>query len=165
MCPRLSHPSDLCSSGHCSSEALDSGRESGGGASPPAARYEAYLHYVDDFILFADDTATLWTWHKAIVERLARLRVILHPGAHPRPVTEGLPFLGSVVYPSRRRLKQRKGIHFVSELRRMSDDYTTCEIGFDATTASVRGWVNHTRYANITGLRAAILSATLPRPR
>lgn len=99
--------------------ALDSGRGSAGRLrSPPAA---AYLRLVDDSILFADLTATLQTWHRAIVKPLARLRVTLHPGAHPRPVSEGLPFLGFVVYLDRRRLKRRKGIHFASKLQRIAE--------------------------------------------
>ncbi|MEA3339918.1 MAG: RNA-directed DNA polymerase, partial [Chloroflexota bacterium] len=46
-----------------------------------------YLRYVDDFLLFAGDNPTLWEWREAVVERLARFRLTIHPGAHPRPVT------------------------------------------------------------------------------
>ncbi|MBN1922332.1 MAG: RNA-dependent DNA polymerase, partial [Anaerolineae bacterium] len=74
-------------------------------------RCQGYVRYVDDILFFADDKSTLWTWKAAISERLARLRLTAHPGAHPRPVTEGIPFLGFVLYPDRRRLKRRKGIH------------------------------------------------------
>ena len=48
----------------------------------------------------------------ALIERLARLRLTIHPGAQPQPVTEGVPFLGFIVYPEQRRLKRRKGLHF-----------------------------------------------------
>ncbi|MGC9396218.1 MAG: RNA-directed DNA polymerase, partial [Anaerolineae bacterium] len=54
----------------------------------------AYLRYVDDFILFANDKAVLQCWNDAIIARLARLRLTIHPGAQARLVTEGLPFLG-----------------------------------------------------------------------
>ncbi len=67
---------------------------------------------VDDFLLFADDKATLWAWKAAVERRLARLRLTIHPGAHPRPVSEGIPFLGFVTYPDHRRLKRRKGIYY-----------------------------------------------------
>ena len=64
----------------------------------------AYLRYVDDFLLFADDKKTLAVWRDLIVERLARFRLTLHEGsAHPRPSTEGIPLLGFVVYPEHRR--------------------------------------------------------------
>ena len=59
----------------------------------------AYLRYVDDFLLFADDKATLWRWRGEIIDFLATLRLTLHESrCHPQPVTEGIPFLGFVVY-------------------------------------------------------------------
>jgi hypothetical protein len=36
-------------------------------------------------------------------------------------VGEGIPFLGFVVYPERRRLKRRKGIYFRRRLQRLVD--------------------------------------------
>ncbi|MFQ5614651.1 MAG: reverse transcriptase domain-containing protein, partial [Anaerolineae bacterium] len=84
-------------------------------------RCKAYLRYVDDFLLFADDKQTLWRWRKAIIERLARFRLALHEArCHPRPVTEGIPFLGFIVFPTRRRLKRRKGIHYRRRLKQQS---------------------------------------------
>jgi retron-type reverse transcriptase len=117
-----------------------------------------YARYVDDLALFADDKATLWAWREAVSERLAGLRLTLHPGAHPRPVGEGLPFLGFVVYPNRRRLKRRKGLHFQRKLRRLLNDYEAGLIPLETVTASVQGWANHTRYGNTVGLRKAVLS-------
>src|SRR2546428_5191630 len=69
-------------------------------------RCQGYVRYVDDMLLFAADKATLWEWKAALQERLAALRLIIHPGAHPRPVDEGIPFLGFTVFPQRRRLKR-----------------------------------------------------------
>ena len=89
-------------------------------------RCEGYLRYVDDFALFADDKATLWAYREALVERLARLRLTIHPGAQPRPVTEGLPFLGFIVYPDRRNLKRRKGVHFRRRFRALAERYSSC---------------------------------------
>jgi retron-type reverse transcriptase len=122
-------------------------------------RCEAYLRYVDDFLLFADDKATLWHWKEALERRLKRFRLTIHPGVHPRPVIEGLPFLGFVVYPYRRRLKRRKGIHFRNHLRDLVHAYQAEEIPLAQVTASVQGWVNHTRYGNTVGLRKAIVGA------
>jgi hypothetical protein len=120
-------------------------------------RCKGYLRYVDDFVLFAEDKATLWAWHRALVARLARLRLTIHPGAHPRPVTEGLPFLGFVVYPDRRRLKRRKGIHYRRRFRTLLQQYAEGEISLDEVTASARGWANYARYGNTVGLRKAVL--------
>lgn len=117
-----------------------------------------YVRYVDDFLLFAHDKTTLWRWKASLVQRLARFRLIIHPGAHPRPVTEGIPFLGFVVYPERRRLKRRKGLHFRRRFRNKIQQYQAGEISLEQVTASVAGWVNHTRYGNTVGLRKAVLS-------
>ena len=120
-------------------------------------RCGAYLRYVDDFLLFADEKALLWEWLAATEERLGRLRLTIHPGAHPRPVTEGIPFLGFVVYPARRRVKRRNGVNFQRRLRRLAEGYADGSVTLDQVTASVRGWVNHVRYGNTVGLRKAVL--------
>ena len=120
----------------------------------------AYLRYVDDFILFADDKRTLWQWHEAILERLTALRLTAHlERAHPRPVTEGLPFLGFEVHPTHRRLKARKGISHRRKFKGLIADFEAGQIGFDRLDASVRGWVNHVRYGDTWGLRRAILGS------
>ena len=62
-------------------------------------RCKAYVRYVDDLLLFAGEKPTLWAWKKAIEARLAGLRLTIHPGAHPRPVSEGFPFLGFTLSP------------------------------------------------------------------
>ena len=108
-------------------------------------------------LLFADDKATLQGWLPEVERRLARLRLTLHPGAHPRPVTEGIPFLGFLVFPEHRRLKRRKGIAFVRRLRVLAARCAAGEIALDQVHASVRGWINHVRYANTIGLRKGVL--------
>jgi len=124
-----------------------------------------YLRFVDDFLLFADAKAVLWDWRESLIERLATLRLTIHPGAHPRPVTEGIPFLGFVVYPDRRRLKRRKGVHYRRRFRELVFRYTAGEITLDALTASARGWANHARYGNTVGLRKAVLGKAFSAPR
>ena len=119
-------------------------------------RCPAYVRYVDDFLLFADDKVTLWHWRDAIIARLAALRLTIHDGAHPRPVTEGVPFLGFIVFPERRRLKPRKGLHFRRKLRVLLSAYRKGEIPFEQVTPSVRSWANHVRYGNTVGLRKAV---------
>jgi RNA-directed DNA polymerase len=58
-------------------------------------RCPGYVRYVDDLLLFSDDKPSLWHWRDAVVKRLAGRRLVIHPGAHARPVEEGIPFLGS----------------------------------------------------------------------
>jgi hypothetical protein len=119
-------------------------------------RCKGYLRFVDDFLLFAGDKATLWQWREAVVAYLASLRLTLHlTCAQVRPVTEGLPFLGFVVYPQRRRLKGRKVVHFRRRMRRRLVDYQAERITLDQVSASVQGWVEHVRHGNTIGLRKA----------
>jgi hypothetical protein len=125
-------------------------------------RCRAYLRYVDDMLLFADDKGQLWRWKAAVEGKLAQLRLTLHPAAHPRPVAEGIPFLGFVTYPEKRCLKRRKGIHYRRRLKRLIQDYTAGRISLADLSASVLGWVNHVRYGNTVGLRNSVLNFSIP---
>lgn len=128
-------------------------------------RCPAYERYVDDLLLFSDDKAQLRAWKAALVERLARLRLTIHEEcAQPRPVIEGIPFLGFIVFPEHRRLKRRKGAVFVRRLRTLAARCAAGEIALDDLHASVRGWINHVRYANTIGLRKGVLGRTPIHP-
>jgi hypothetical protein len=116
------------------------------------------VRYVDDLLFFAADKATLWQWQQAIEEKLAALRLTIHPTTHPRPVTEGIPFLGFVLYPTHRLLKRRKGIHFRRKLRQLLSGYQAGEVTTKQIDVTVQGWINHVRYGDTWGLRQALLA-------
>jgi RNA-directed DNA polymerase len=126
-------------------------------------RCGGYVRYVDDFLMFAEDKALLWQWKTALQSRLAGLRLTIHAASCPRPVAEGISYLGFVLDPQRRRLKRRKGLYYRRKLQGLLDAYTRDDINLAQITASVQGWVNHARYANTVGLRAAILGALVLR--
>ena len=126
---------------------------------------KGYVRYVDDLLLFADDKERLWMWRAAVVGKLAELRLTVHPSAHPRPVTEGIPFLGFHIFPDRMRLKRRKGIAYRRRFRGLLRQYATGEVGLDVVNASVRGWVNYARFGNTVGLRKALLTREIVLPR
>ena len=112
-----------------------------------------YLRYVDDFLLFSDSKRELIDWRRAIIARLAYDRLTIHErSAHPKPVTEGIPFLGFMIFPDSRRLKQRKGFAFRRKLRHLVRTGAQLKI-----KASVQGWINHACYADTHGLRTAVL--------
>ena len=110
-----------------------------------------------NFLLFADDKQTLHSWHAALRERLASLRLTIHPHAQPRPVTEGVPFLGFIVYPTHRRVKPRKVVHYRHKLRCQLAKYRAGEIDQQAVQSSILGWLNHVQYGDTWGLRSAVL--------
>ena len=117
-----------------------------------------YIRYVDDFLLFADDKPTLHAWKQQIIAFLATLRLTLHEdAAQVRPVNEGLPFLGFVVYPDHRRLKPRSGRSFCRRLAAQIRAYHAGEISQADVGASVRGWIAHVEHGDTWGLRRAVL--------
>jgi len=127
-------------------------------------RCPAYLRYVDDFALFSNDKAELWAWKRAMVERLAAWRLILHEtSAQVVPVESGIPWLGFVVYPAYRRVKARNVVKFTRRLRLRWAEYAAGRITFAEFDASVQGWINHVRYADTWGLREHILGQPLRR--
>ena len=114
---------------------------------------EAYVRYVDDFLLFAWEKETLWGWLTGIQSRMKRLRLTIHPHAAPRPVTEGSAFLGFKIFPQSRRLKRKKGLYYQRKLKNLLIDYAGHKVSFEQVNASVQGWVNHVRFGNTIGLR------------
>jgi len=123
-------------------------------------RVPAYLRYVDDFALFSDDRRQLYAWKRAIIERLAQMRLTIHESAaQVIPCTVGIPWLGFVVYPTHRRLKRRNVVKFRRRLEHNIDLYESGAISFAELDASVQGWINHVRYADTWGLRGHIFDA------
>ncbi len=117
----------------------------------------AYLRYVDDFALFSHDKQQLWQWRNQIVDFLTRLRLTIHgKSAQVMPSDAGIPWLGFVVYPGYRKLKQRNVAQFRRRLARNIALYRKGDISFAELDASVQGWINHVRYGNTWGLREHI---------
>ncbi len=129
-------------------------------------RCHAYLRYVDDFLLFADDKATLRQWKAQIIAFLAeKLRLTLHERESVvAPVTVGMPFLGFRAYPTHRRLRRRNGVAFARRWRSMRRAYAAGELTSKMVAARVRGWVAHVAHGDTWRLRASLLRAGLPTP-
>ncbi len=126
-------------------------------------RCRAYLRYVDDGLLFSDSKRDLWEWRTEIIEFLESLRLTLHEAScQPRPVNEGIPFLGFIVFPHHRRLKRRKAVNFRRRLKKMLAAYERGEMDRESVQASVRGWVNHARFAQTRGLRRRLFQQHPP---
>jgi RNA-directed DNA polymerase len=123
-------------------------------------RCPAYLRYVDDFLLFADDKATLHRWKAAIITFLAtHLRLVLHERESTvAPVITGIPFLGFRVYPDHRRLRRRNGVAFARRLRAMRAQAKVGTLDFPTFSARVRSWIAHVGHGDTWRLRRALLS-------
>ncbi len=130
-------------------------------------RCRAYLRYVDDFLLFADDKQTLHRWKAAIISFLAtRLRLMLHERESAvAPIGSGIPFLGFRVYPDHRRLRRRNGVAFLRRLRAMREEYAARKLTEAEVTRRVQGWVAHVSHGDTWGLRRALFAhVTFPAP-
>jgi len=120
---------------------------------------KAYLRYVDDMLLFANDKATLHEWRAAVIAYQATLRLTIHEQrAQPCPTRCGLPFLGWQLFPDHRRLKRNKVIHARRRLNALCKGYEEGEIPLERVSASVQSWVAHAAHGDTWGLRDAILS-------
>jgi RNA-directed DNA polymerase len=122
-------------------------------------RCPGYVRYVDDLLFFGRDKSALWMAKQEVQSRLESLRLTIHPGAHPKPVGEGIPFLGFVVWPEARRLKRRNGVRFRRRWKVLTDAFETGHLTADRLSSSLQGWLNHARYGNTVGLRKSLCSA------
>jgi retron-type reverse transcriptase len=115
---------------------------------------KGYVRYVDDFLLFSDNKRELLDWREKIIKRMERLRLTLHAESmFPKPVTEGIPFLGFIIFPDHRRLKARKGYAFRRKLLRLCKYESQ-----DRVKASIQGWINHACHADTHALIRSILA-------
>ena len=125
----------------------------------------AYLRYVDDFALFSNSKSELWAWKAAVIERLARLRLVIHETrAQVLPVVAGIPWLGFVVYPTHRLVKARKVRSACRRLRSRLAAYHAGEISYAGLDASIEGWINHVGHADSWGLRQHVLERLVMHP-
>ena len=128
-------------------------------------RCPAYLRYCDDFLLFANDKPRLHTWRTAIEGFTVNLRLRLHDRKTVvYPVTNGIPFLGFLVFPDHRRLQQANGLRFQRRLKRMLDDYACGRISGPEMHERVRGWVAHAAHGDTHGLRKSIFQRHIIPP-
>ncbi len=124
----------------------------------------AYVRYVDDFLLFADEKRQLWVWKDAIRERLAELRLTIHERESTvYPTAAGIPFLGFRVFPDHRLLKRRNGVAFSRRLRSLRRAAAGGQISLSDVTTRVQGWVAHAAHGDTWGLRRALLGVRPPR--
>lgn len=115
----------------------------------------AYLRYMDDFVLFADDKDTLHDWKDAIQAFLAkRLRLELHPKKSlVFPVAIGLEFCGFRIYPTHRRLRRAAVRRFVARFREQRAAWRHGELPLEKMTESVRCWIAHAAHGDTWRLR------------
>lgn len=125
-----------------------------------ALRVKGYVRYLDDFLLFGQDRATLRRQGAAVREKLAELRLDMHPDKYRLvPTRCGVDFAGYVVFADGRvRVRSSSVRRFDRRYRRMLWQVRHRFIKPAKVTESVCAWVAHARHAQSYGLRGAVLS-------
>lgn len=121
-------------------------------------KVKKYVRYVDDLILFGEDKFLLNHWLIEIKKFLQDYRLQLHGTSPIRPSSEGLPFLGFLVFPDHRRIRSPRVWKFSRGLREKIQAYRAGNMPIDQLHRSVQGWVEHVRHGDSWGLRRAVLS-------
>lgn len=99
---------------------------------------QAYLRFVDDFILLSSSRETLRGWKAAVAEKLAELRLQMHPRKSViRRTSEGMPFLGYMVWPGRIRVRGETVRRYRRRLRRKG------EMDVESREKSLAAWRGH----------------------
>lgn len=119
-----------------------------------------YLRYVDDLILLGDDKTALWAMRDAVGERLAALRLHLHPDkAQVMRTDRKVDVLGYQVAQSQRWLRAENPRRARQRLRSLAHAYATGRADWPDVRQSVRAWIGHAVHADTEGLRRQVLGA------
>jgi RNA-directed DNA polymerase len=119
----------------------------------------AYIRYVDDILLFANNKRTLRTWREEIISFLTTLRLTIHESKfQPRPTRTGISFLGFQVFPTHRRIRSSNGYAFQRRLRRMIVDVQKGSLTQKDFSNRLVSWLNHASYGDTWALKRSILT-------
>jgi retron-type reverse transcriptase len=127
-------------------------------------RLPGYVRYVDDFVAFADDPATLRATRSAVIDFLAGLRLRLHPTKDALfPVRQGIRFVGYRVWPTHVKLPPQNVYRFRRRLRHLADRYFRHEIDWPEVACRVISWIGHACQVAAYTLRERLLDEVLYR--
>ena len=75
-----------------------------------------FYRYCDDGVILASSKAELWNIREAIHEKLSRIELAVKSNERIFPVSEGIDFLGYVIYPTHVRLRKRIKLKFAKQM-------------------------------------------------
>lgn len=124
-------------------------------------RVPGYVRYVDDFILFGPDRATLHRWGKQCREYLAARQMELHPDKYRLCRTaEGVDFCGFVVRADGRVRLRSSGVRrFRKRYLRIKHEWKAGQREASDLRDAVRSWIAHASHAHTWRLRTKVLGA------
>lgn len=120
-------------------------------------RCSGYLRYVDDMALFSNSRKSLEMHDLQIRSWLQnRLRLRLH-ASQVQLTDGGVPWLGFVVYPNRKRIKSRKVVNATRKLNHAKIHWLLRSEAADDFSRRVGGWTAHALHADTRGLRFSMM--------
>jgi RNA-directed DNA polymerase len=111
-------------------------------------RASGYCRFMDDVLVFADSKTSLWDWQRTI-EAFVRERLDIELKSEVTrvlPISEGVPFLGFVVFPRTIRFDPRRSRRWRQRMRALQrglDRGTVAEDDAQRVASSLIGWAQH----------------------
>ena len=123
-------------------------------------RVKGYVRYMDDFLLFGKDRAKLKAHGRGIKDKLAELRLTMHPDKYRLvPTTCGVDFAGYVVFADGRvRVRSSSVRRFDRRYKMLLWEVRRRRMRAAKITQSVGAWVAHASHAQSYGLRRSVLA-------
>jgi len=119
-----------------------------------------WLRYVDDLIILGNDKQTLWGLLEELRERLAVLRLSIHPRkCELFRTSDGIDVLGYRVWPRLKKLRRDNGYRYRRHLRKLAAAYNNGHVQLADVNSSVAAWLGHTRHADANALEREVLSS------
>lgn len=113
-----------------------------------------YLRYMDDFVVFHHDKLLLGEIKVRVVDYLSGLKLKLHENkCRVYRVQDGVPFLGMIVFPQKRRLLRKSVVKFKRRMKKFQELYESDDIEFLKINQSVQAWIGHAAHADTMQLR------------
>lgn len=113
-----------------------------------------FYRYCDDGVVLASTKQELWSVRDAIHERLETIRLTVKPNERVFPTSEGIDFLGYVIYPDHAELRKRNKKNAARKLHKIKSKKRRREV-----VASLYGQCKHANCNNlfhkITGIKMA----------
>lgn len=117
-----------------------------------------YARYVDDFLLFGDDSRQLERHRAAVIDFLAGLRLRLHGRKREvLAVENGIEFVGFVLLPHTTRLRRANVDEAKARLRRLARARRAGRMTAAEAGAAARSWCAHAAHGDTAALRGALL--------
>ena len=112
------------------------------------AEVGGYCRYMDDILILGDEKAALWRAHERVEQFLSGQLKLRLRAAVTRllPITEGIPFLGFVIWPGLIRFDPRRARRFRRRFRALQKALDAGSVGEDDATRSAQsllGWAAH----------------------